>query len=432
MRFEGKNSLATDLHRSRKSEPRQNDALLSPYRYLLQVLHQACGRPAIEFSLWNGVRVGNTDGKPIASLHICNATTLFKLLIHPDLYFGEAYMSGTIVIDGDLCEFLEAIYTGHEQTPLRKTLDRITYAVLSRRSSTSQHQVRKNIYQHYDIGNHFYLKWLDREVMQYTCAYFPEVQMSLERAQIAKIHHIARKLQLQPGETVVEAGCGWGGLASYLAKHYGVRVTGYNISKEQVSFARQKAKEEGLEDLVTFVEDDYRNISGKFDVFLSVGMLEHVGPENYSALGRLMASTLKATGRGLIHTIGRNRSEPMNAWIEKRIFPGARPPSLREMMDLFEPFGFSVLDVENLRLHYRQTLQHWLNRYQAHSREIQQEFDEALVRAWHLYLAGSIAAFGGGYLQLFQVLFTHEKNNQIPQTRAHVYQPLSPAGGFHG
>ncbi|HYA38111.1 MAG TPA: cyclopropane-fatty-acyl-phospholipid synthase family protein, partial [Candidatus Methylomirabilis sp.] len=219
----------------------------------------------------------------------------------------------------------------------------------------------------------------------------------------------------------VEAGCGWGGLARHMARHYGVTVSSYNISHQQILYARERARAEGLENKVEYVEDDYRNISGGFDVFVSVGMLEHVGRDNYAVLAEVIHRCLTPNGRGLIHSIGRNRPELMNAWIEKRIFPGAYPPSLREMMDIFEPHEFSVLDVENLRLHYAKTLERWLARFDQNEAMIETMYDRAFVRAWRLYLAGSIAAFTTGSLQLFQVVFTRGTNNDLPWSRAHLY-----------
>lgn len=236
------------------------------------------------------------------------------------------------------------------------------------------------------------------------------------------MHHIARKLLLKPGETVVEAGCGWGSLALHLAKHYGVKVHAYNISHQQILHARQRASEEGLDHLVTFIEDDYRNIQGKFDAFVSVGMLEHVGVNNYEELGATIKRCLKEDGRGLIHSIGRNQPLRMNAWIERRIFPGAYPPTLREAMDIFEPSNFSVLDVENLRLHYALTLRHWLERYEENTDQVQKMFDEEFVRAWRLYLAGSVAAFTTGEMQLYQIVFAPGTSNKVPWTRDYVYR----------
>jgi cyclopropane-fatty-acyl-phospholipid synthase len=220
---------------------------------------------------------------------------------------------------------------------------------------------------------------------------------------------------------VVEAGCGWGSLALHMAARYGAKVRAFNISREQLEFARRRAREQGLEHRVEFVEDDYRNISGSYDAFASVGMLEHVGREHYPALGRVIRGALTRNGRALIHSIGRNQPGSLHPWIERRIFPGAYAPSLGEMMQIFEPSGLSVLDVENLRLHYAQTLRHWLERYDANTAQVRAMFDERFVRMWRLYLAGSIAAFDTGTLQLFQVLVTPYDNHDLPLTREYMY-----------
>jgi cyclopropane-fatty-acyl-phospholipid synthase len=182
------------------------------------------------------------------------------------------------------------------------------------------------------------------------------------------------------------------------------------------------ARSTGLARRVEFVEDDYRNVTGKYDAFVSVGMLEHVGLENYGELGRVIDRSLLPSGRGLLHSIGRNFPEPINPWTDKRIFPGAYPPSLREMLEIFEPIRFSVLDVENLRLHYARTLEHWLERYERAAGQVAGMFDERFVRMWRMYLACSIATFKAGGLQLFQVVFARDSNNDIPWTRSHLYE----------
>ena len=193
--------------------------------------------------------------------------------------------------------------------------------------------------------------------------------------------------------TVVEAGCGWGGLARYMARHYGVKVHSYNISREQLAYARAEAERQGLDNLVTYVEDDYRNIEGQYDAFVSIGMLEHVGKDNYPALSELIKRSLKPNGIALLHSIGRNRPMLMNAWIEKRIFPGAYPPSIGEFMGICETNDFSVMDVENLRLHYAQTLTHWKERFDQNEDKVPAMYDEPFTRAWRMYLSGSIAPF---------------------------------------
>jgi len=258
--------------------------------------------------------------------------------------------------------------------------------------------------------------------MAYTCAYYPTPEATLDEAQVAKMDHVCRKLRLRSGESVVEAGCGWGTLALHMARHYGVRVRAFNISHQQIVYARERALREGLSALVEYVEDDYRNVSGHYDAFVSVGMLEHVGVADYATLGQVVQRSLGGRGRGLIHSIGRNYPAPLQPWIEKRIFPGAYPPTLSEMAPIFEPWNLSILDVENLRLHYAQTLRDWLVLYESAAARVREMFDEKFVRMWRLYLAGSVAAFTTGTLQLFQVVFAPGESNDVPWTRAHLYR----------
>jgi cyclopropane-fatty-acyl-phospholipid synthase len=391
-------------------------------RWLARAMMDVVGNPAGTLRLWDGQDVTPPVDDPVAVIQYTNRLAMWKTIINPELHWGDLYCNGQIEFSGDLANFLEIIYR-HLYSRQKNTnwARRFITWLGHRRIANTKARAEENIHHHYDIGNDFYRLWLDTEEMQYTCAYFPDPDMSLEEAQIAKLHHICRKLQLKPGDTVVEAGCGWGGLARFMAKHYGVKVKAYNISKEQVAYARQCAEEQGLSDRVEYVLDDYRNINGEFDVFVSVGMLEHVGKLDYPVLGEVIDRCLRPEGRGLIHAIGRIRPGPMNAWIERRIFPGAYPPSLKEMMDIFEPRRLSVLDVENLRLHYAKTLEFWLYRFEKHTDEIRAMMDEEFVKAWRLYLAGSIAAFNAGELQLYQVVFARDINNNLPWSRAHLY-----------
>ena len=207
----------------------------------------------------------------------------------------------------------------------------------------------------------------------------------------------------------------------HMAEHYGVDVIAYNNSHEQVRYAREQAAEAGLERKVTFVEDDYRSIRQRCDVFVSIGMLEHVGLANYRTLGALIDRCLAPDGIGLIHTIGRSHPAPIDKWIRKRIFPGSHVPSLGEMAAIFEPYKFSVLDVENLRLHYARTCAAWLQNFDRVSDQVADRYDETFARMWRLYLAGSSAAFEAGTMQLYQVVFAPQGNNAVPMTRAHLY-----------
>lgn len=386
-------------------------------RYLLRRVLDAMGSPRFAVALWDGFKVSPKDAAPVATVNVHSRSALKQLLRQGDMGFGDAFSNGGISVEGDLVAMLVAAFTVPEPTGIAAVVKSLQQR--KPRANTKDGS-RENIHHHYDIGNDFYRLWLDKE-MQYTCAYFPEDELTIEAAQQAKMDHVCRKLQLRPGDRVAEAGCGWGGLARHMALNYGAKVSSWNVSAEQIQYATDRAKAEGYDDRVTYVLDDYRNITGEYDAFVSVGMLEHVGLDNYTELGSVVDRCLTQNGRALVHTIGRNRPRLMNAWIEKRIFPGAYPPTLKEMMEIFEPNRFSVLDVENLRLHYAKTLAHWLARYDASDEQVQAEFGEDFARAWRLYLAGSQAAFLAGGLQLFQVVFTRERNNELAATRRHLY-----------
>ncbi len=388
--------------------------------WLLTRLRAFLGDPPVEFAVRDRALVGPSDVAPVARVTFANRRTLMPILADPALRFGDAYAEGSVAIDGDLVSLLEAVYRSGAAAAKSVSLLTRARGALRRPHPNSLSRSRDNIHHHYDIGNKFYALWLG-STMAYTCAYYPTAQARLDAAQAAKMDHVCRKLRLKAGESVVEAGCGWGTLALHMARNYGVRVRAFNISREQVAYARERAAREGLAGQVEYVLDDYRNISGQYDAFVSVGMLEHVGVDNYTQLGEVVARALQGRGRGLIHTIGRNQPAPLQPWIEKRIFPGAYPPALSQMMAIFEPSNLSVLDVENLRLHYAQTLRDWLALYEASCERVREMFDARFVRMWRLYLAGSVAGFTTGTLQLFQVLFAPGQSNDVPLTRAHLY-----------
>ncbi|MBI3570072.1 MAG: class I SAM-dependent methyltransferase [Gammaproteobacteria bacterium] len=391
-------------------------------RWMARKLLDLLGDPPLTFVLWNGEKIPSADKPSVARVHFRDTEVLQKLLVNPALHFGDLYSAGRIEVEGNLVDFLVIAYRAAAASPKYQKLKEAQTRIFNRPRPNKLADSRDNIHHHYDIGNDFYRLWLDRDAMLYTCAYFPTPDLTLEEAQRAKMNHICLKLQLKPGDRVVEAGCGWGGFALHMAKHYGAKVRSYNVSHQQILYAREQARATGLDGSVEYIEDDYRHITGEFDAFVSVGMLEHVGRDNYRELGDVIHRCLAPGGCGLIHSIGRNKPEPMNAWIEKRIFPGSYPPTLREMMDIFETHEFSVLDIENLRPHYTKTLEHWLERFNQHAEKIEKSYDRAFVRAWQLYLAGSIAGFTAGTLQLFQILFSRGTNNDLPWSRAHLYR----------
>lgn len=395
--------------------------------WLITKLMRMAGSPPVRFRLWNHEVIESEAGEARFTIHLSDPKALRSLVANPNLAFGDLYSAGRLHVEGDLAELMETLYRCIHQARQRwpRWLDALWRNHNPRPTGISE--ARENIHHHYDLGNEFYRLWLDTAEMQYTCAYYERPDLTLEHAQLAKLEHVCRKLRLKPGMTVVEAGCGWGGLARYMARHYGVKVHAYNISKEQLAYARAEAERQQLSHLIDYVEDDYRNIQGRYDAFVSIGMLEHVGKDNYPALSELIQRSLKPEGIALLHSIGRNRPMLMNAWIEKRIFPGAYPPSIGEFMEICEHGDFSVLDVENLRLHYASTLSDWMQRFTAREAEVVALYDEHFARAWRMYLAGSIAAFRAGSLQLFQVVFTHGGNNRLPQNRQDLHtSPAAP------
>jgi cyclopropane-fatty-acyl-phospholipid synthase len=392
--------------------------------WALEALRRHTGSVPVRIRLADGTEVAPAHGAAVAMVTIKRRATLLQLLHNPDLAFGEAFISGDVEVEGDLVAFLEAVFRAQDAAGGLRA-HRV-------RSSHSLKEARDQIHHHYDVGNDFYRLWLDDQLV-YTCAYFPVPGATLEEAQVAKMDLVCRKLRLRSGEHVVEAGCGWGALAIHMARRYGVSVTAYNISGEQVAYARERAAREGVGDRVAFVEGDYRAIHGSADAFVSVGMLEHVGPADYPMLGRVIRRVLgEGRGRGLLHFIGRSRPGPLNPWIVKRIFPGAYPPTLVEAVaGVLEPENLAVVDVENLRLHYAATLDHWRRRYLAAADDVRRMFDAPFERAWRLYLSGSQAAFLAGSLQLFQVVFTPANKNSIPRTRETPGERGGP-GGFSG
>ena len=391
-------------------------------RTLLQRVMKARGSPPITFELWDGAEIPPERGPSLGRVRFSSPRTLLEVALRPDPAMGEAYVEGRIEVDGDLQALVDAAFGSGTATPnrLRALLDPLTAWL----RATSRSRAKRNIHRHYDLGNDFYRLWLD-EHMQYTCAFFPTPDASLERAQLAKLERVCRKLALRPGERVIEAGCGWGGLALHMAERHGVRVRAFNISEEQIAWAREQARRRGLSKQVEFVQDDYRSARGECDAFVSVGMLEHVGRRHFATLSRVIDRVLVREGRGLVHSIGRARPQHMNLWLEQNIFPGAYIPSLREMMAVFEPARFAVLDVENLRRHYARTLDHWLARFERAVPEIERRYGPEFVRMWRLYLVSSGASFRTGSCQLFQIVFARQGSDAIPWSRDELDLPGS-------
>jgi cyclopropane-fatty-acyl-phospholipid synthase len=387
---------------------------------LLRQLYSSLGNPQIRITMGDSLEVVPPAAFPVATIAIHDRRTLLEMLLDPQLGFGDAYTAGRVTVDGSLIATLETVFRSMSTIESRNLYSRIASPLLAFLQRNSLRGARKNIHRHYDLGTEFFRLWLDSQLV-YSGAYFSSPSLTLEEAQIAKMDYICRKLNLLPGERVVDIGCGWGALAFHMARHYGAHVQAVSNSHEQILWARHRAAELHLTHQVEFIEDDYRNISTQCDALVSVGMLEHVGAQHYRDMGHVIHRVLDSAGRGLIQTIGLNQPHPFNLWTRKRVFPGTYAPTLRQAMDLFEPGDFSVVDVENLRPHYARTLEHWLERFENSSTRVSEMFGADFVRLWRLYLAGSLAGFSSGSLQHFQIFFARKACQRIPLTRAQLY-----------
>lgn len=357
-------------------------------------------------------------------LRIKNRVTAWKVWLHPDPYFGEAYMDGSLVIErGSLWDLLDLCGRNiiHRRSWRRHPLVRMTQAITRRwQQRNSRVNARRNVAHHYDLSDALFRIFLDAD-MQYSCAYFRNFGLSLDAAQRAKKQHIAAKLLLEPGHRVLDIGSGWGGLGLSLARDFNVQVTGVTLSQEQLATARKRASEAGLDDKVTFDLRDYREIEEPFDRIVSVGMFEHVGTPNYQAFFDKIAQLLTADGVALIHAIGRMDGPGLtSAWTRKYIFPGGYMPALSEVLPAVEQAGLFVTDIEILRLHYAETLRHWRARFLQNLSLVRELYDDRFCRMWEFYLAGSEMAFRHDGLMVFQLQLARQVET-VPLTRDYIF-----------
>lgn len=373
-----------------------------------------------DLEYWDGEIIKYGEGEPEFKLIIKNFPSKKELLSDPSVALGEAYMKGDIDIEGDLQKFFESIIRNKDSFMNKNTVFRLA----SKIKAPSLIKSKKDIAHHYDIGNDFYSLWLDK-TMSYSCGYFKNPTDTLYDAQMNKIHHILKKLNLKEGQHLLDIGCGWGYLIIEAAKLYKVKALGITLSEEQFKKAKERIKQEGLEDLVDVQLMDYRNLEKsnlEFDRIVSVGMAEHVGHTNLPLFFKNVDSVLKESGLFLLHNITNLVETEGNKWITTYIFPGGYLPTLREELNIAADINFRTLDVESLRLHYMKTLEEWCKNFMNHLDEERDMFDDEFLRMWHLYLATCAAAFHYWDIDIHQILFSKGINNTLPMTRKYLYE----------
>jgi len=375
-----------------------------------------------EVRFWDGETVKYGAGEPALKIIFNSELPAGFSLLDPVLSFGEAYVEGIIDFEGDLEEVIRIVELNRDQAE-QKGIKRMVSAALKKMARPASRQVqKKNIQHHYDLGNDFFSLWLD-ETMSYSCAYFKSPEDSLETAQIQKIDLILKKLQLQPGERLLDIGSGWGRLIIRAARQYGVRALGITLSREQHDATARSIEEQGLTGLVEVQLLNYLDLpeENRFDKIVSVGMFEHVGKKNLGQYMEKINRLLVPGGLSMLHTITGTVEHPVNTWIDKYIFPGGYIPSLRETIWLLPQYNFHLLQAESLRMHYAMTLDRWHLNFTRRLDEVRDSFGEKFVRMWSLYLRGCAASFRVSGLNVYQLLFSKGLNNGLPLTLENVY-----------
>ena len=354
------------------------------------------------------------EGKAAFKVIFNQAPAMTKLLTSTSLALGEAYMDKELEIEGDLYHALN-LFMGqmHRFSTDTKALNKLIFTSLSKKNQ------KQEISSHYDIGNDFYRLWLD-ETMSYSCGYFKTSEDTLYQAQVQKVERILEKLYLKKGMTLCDIGCGWGFLLIEAAKKYGIKGVGITLSEEQKKKFEERIAQEGLQEQLEVRMMDYRDLPKTglcFDRVVSVGMIEHVGRENYELFMKSVKSILNPGGLFLLHYISALEEHQGDPWVKKYIFPGGVIPSLREIMAIAGAQRFYTLDVESLRRHYNRTLLCWNENFQKHREKIRAMLGERFTRMWELYLCACAATFMNGVVNLHQILFTNDVNNELPMTR---------------
>lgn len=362
----------------------------------------------------NGKEVLVGEGEPTFVVRFNKSLDIKELRRSTSLALGEAYMRGDIEVEGDLFQALDQLLGQMSKFSLDKSaLKKLIF------TSNSKKNQKDEVSSHYDIGNDFYRLWLD-DTLSYSCGYFKNPNDTLYDAQVNKVDYILEKLYLKEGMSLLDIGCGWGFLLIEAAKKYGINGVGITLSLEQHKKFSERIAEEGLEGQLTAELMDYRDLPkyGKtFDRIVSVGMVEHVGRDNYDLFLSCADKVLNPKGLFLLHYISALEEHPGDPWIKKYIFPGGMIPSLREMISLAASRRFYVIDVESLRRHYTKTLLCWDKGFREHLDEVREMFDDEFIRMWDLYLCSCAATFHNGIIDLSQILMTKGVNNDLPMTR---------------
>lgn len=399
----------------------QSVVMTAPIRYLFNAVIRI-GNLRVTEASGSTRKYGDGTGSESA-IRLTSRWTELQIAVDPWFAIGEAYMTGRLVIEkGDLYRFVELLLRNAEQFPLPRWSQSLTvprWCMRRIHQFNPSSRARRNAAAHYDIEPAIYDLFLDGD-RQYSCAYFETPDVTLEEAQLAKKRHLAAKMLVKPGHTVLDIGCGWGGLAVYLARVTGSDVTGITLSQEQLKFATENAGSAPARDRVAFRLEDYRQTLGCFDRIVSVGMFEHVGVDHYRTFFRRVGELLHQDGVAVIHSIGRaDGPAPTNPFIKRYIFPGGALPALSEVLPAIEASGLKVCDIEILRLHYAYTLRHWRNRFLANWEEAARLKGERFCRMWEFYLAGSEASFRHQGLMVFQVQLAHDQS-AVPLTRDYI------------
>jgi cyclopropane-fatty-acyl-phospholipid synthase len=402
------------------------EVLIMLTKKILDAIFKRVDGQKFEIEYWDGeTKVFNQQlqSDPAFKIIFAEKLSLNEIRKSPQLKMGEAYMDGKINFEGSIKKLIET--AGENVFELKEEIEKYKIdQVLDFQTSESPAEEEKGVREHYDIGNDFFKLWQD-ETMTYSCAYFKNEDDDLKAAQLQKIDHILKKLNLKAGERLLDIGCGWGSLALRAAEKYGVDVMGITLSKEQEIEAKKRVAKAGLVDKIEIRRQDYRDLAEEneqFDKIVSVGMFEHVGKENIPIYFEVIDKLLKNKGLSLLHSITHLKEQPAHPWLQKYIFPWGYIPSLREIVWELPENNFHLLDAEDIGYHYSLTAERWLDNYEKVSDQVKEKFDDHFYRMWRTFLMGVVFTFRYASTSVHQILFSKGKNTELPLTREYIYQ----------